>query len=40
MVDQSDFIAALVYSRKLSRDLSSSSSLKERRGSESEVLRL
>jgi hypothetical protein len=40
MVDRSDIIAALVYSRKLSRDLSSSSSLRERRGSESEVPRL
>jgi hypothetical protein len=40
MVDQSDFIAASVYSRKLSRDLSSSSSLRERRGSDSEVARL
>jgi hypothetical protein len=40
MVDQSDLIAASVYSRKLSRDLSSSSSLRERRGSESEVSRL
>jgi hypothetical protein len=40
MVDRSNLIAASVYSRKLSRDLSSSSSLRERRGSESEVLRL
>ena len=40
MVDRSDLIAASVYSRKLSRDLSSSSSLRERRGSESEVPRL
>jgi hypothetical protein len=40
MVDRSDLIAASVYSRKLSRDLSSSSSLRERRGSESEVSRL
>jgi hypothetical protein len=37
MVDRSDLIAASIYSRKLSRDLSSSSSLRERRGSESEV---
>jgi hypothetical protein len=37
MVDQSDLIAASVYSWKLSQDLSSSSSLRERRGSESEV---
>jgi hypothetical protein len=40
MVDQSDLIAASVYSQKLSRDLSSSSSLRERRGSGSEVARL
>jgi hypothetical protein len=40
MVDRSDLIAASIYSRKLSQDLSSSSSLRERRGSESEVLRL
>jgi hypothetical protein len=40
MVDRSDLIAASVYSWKLSRDLSSSSSLRERRGSESEVSRL
>jgi hypothetical protein len=40
MVDRSDLIAASVYSRKLSRDLSSSSSLRERRGAESEVARL
>jgi hypothetical protein len=40
MVDRSDLIAASVYSRKLFRDLSSSSSLRERRGSESEVARL
>jgi hypothetical protein len=40
MVDQSDLIAASIFSRKLSRDLSSSSSLRERRGSESEVPRL
>jgi hypothetical protein len=40
MVDRSDLIAASVYSRKLSRDLSSSSSFKERRGSGSEVARL
>jgi hypothetical protein len=40
MVDRSDLIAASVYSRKLSRDLSSSSSLRERRGSGSEVARL
>jgi hypothetical protein len=40
MVDGSDLIAASVYSRKLSRDLSSSSSLRERRGSGSEVARL
>jgi hypothetical protein len=40
MVDRSDLIAASVYSRKLSRDLSSGSSLRERRGSESEVARL
>jgi hypothetical protein len=40
MVDRSDLIAASVYSRKLSRDFSSSSSLRERRGSESEVSRL
>jgi hypothetical protein len=40
MVDRSDLIAASVYSRKLSRDLSSSSSLRERRVSESEVARL
>jgi hypothetical protein len=32
MVDQSDLIAALVYSRKLLRDCSSDSSLRERRG--------
>jgi hypothetical protein len=37
MVDRSDLIAASVYSRKLSRDFSSSSSWRERRGSESEV---
>ena len=37
MVDRSDLIAASVYSWKLSRDLSSSSSLRERRGSEFEV---
>jgi hypothetical protein len=37
MVDRSDLIAASIYSRKLSRDLSSSSSLRERRGSGSEV---
>jgi hypothetical protein len=40
MVDRSDLIAASVYSRKLSQDLSSSSSLRERWGSESEVSRL
>jgi hypothetical protein len=40
MVDRSDLIAASVYSRKLSRDLFSSSSLRERRGSGSEVARL
>jgi hypothetical protein len=40
MVDRSDLIAASVYSQKLSRDLSSISSLRERRGSESEVSRL
>jgi hypothetical protein len=40
MVDRSDLIAASIYSRKLSRDLSTSSSLRERRGFESEVLRL
>jgi hypothetical protein len=40
MVDRSALIAASVYSRKLSRDLSSSSSLRERRGSRSEVARL
>jgi hypothetical protein len=40
MVDRSDLIAASVYSWKLSRDLSSSSSLRERRGSGSEVARL
>jgi hypothetical protein len=40
MVDRSDLIAASVYSRKLSQDLSSSSSLRERRGSGSEVARL
>jgi hypothetical protein len=34
MVDQSDLTAASVYSRKLSRDFSSNSSLRERRGSE------
>jgi hypothetical protein len=34
MVDRSDLIAASVYSRKLSRDFSSNSSLRERRGSE------
>jgi hypothetical protein len=34
MVDRSDLIAALVYSRKLSRNCSSNSSLRERRGSE------
>jgi hypothetical protein len=33
MVDQSDLIAASVYSRKLFRDYSSNSSLRERRGS-------
>jgi hypothetical protein len=37
MVDRSDLITTSVYSRKLSRDLSSSSSLREKRGSESEV---
>jgi hypothetical protein len=31
MVDRSDLIAASVYSQKLSQDLSSSSSLRERR---------
>jgi hypothetical protein len=40
MVDRSNLIAASVYSWKLSRDLSSSLSLRERRGSESEVVRL
>jgi hypothetical protein len=40
MADRSDLIATSVYSRKLSRDLSSRSSLRERRGSESEVARL
>jgi hypothetical protein len=40
MVKGSDLIAASVYSWKLSRDLSSSSSLRERRGSKSEVSRL
>jgi hypothetical protein len=34
MVDRSDLIAASVYSRKLFRDCSSNSSLRERRGSE------
>jgi hypothetical protein len=34
MVDRSDLIAASVYSRKLFRDCSSDSSLRERRGSE------
>jgi hypothetical protein len=34
MVDRSDLIAASVYSQKLSRDFSSNSSLRERRGSE------
>jgi hypothetical protein len=38
MVVRSDLIVASVYSRKLSRNCSSSSSLRERRGSE--VLRL
>jgi hypothetical protein len=38
MVDRSDLIAASVYSRKLSRNCSSNSSLRERRGSE--VLRI
>jgi hypothetical protein len=40
MVDRSALIAASVYSWKLSRDLSSSSSLRQRRGSESVVARL
>jgi hypothetical protein len=40
MVDRSDLIAASVYSRKLSRGLSSSLSLREWRGSRSEVARL
>jgi hypothetical protein len=40
MVDRSDLIVASIFSQKLSRDLSSSSSLRERRGSESEVPRL
>jgi hypothetical protein len=34
MVDRSDLIATSVYSRKLFRDCSSNSSLRERRGSE------
>jgi hypothetical protein len=34
MADRSDLIAASVYSRKLFRDCSSNSSLRERRGSE------
>jgi hypothetical protein len=34
MVDRSDLIAASVYSRKLFRNCSSNSSLRERRGSE------
>jgi hypothetical protein len=34
MVDRSDLIAALVYSRKLSQNCSSNSSLRERRDSE------
>jgi hypothetical protein len=34
MVDRRDLIAASVYSRKLSRDFSSNSSLRKRRGSE------
>jgi hypothetical protein len=38
MVDQNDLIVASVYSRKLSPNCSSNSSLRERRGSE--VLRL
>jgi hypothetical protein len=34
MADRSDLIAASVHSRKLSRDFSSNSSLRERRGFE------